>query len=82
MNILAAERHFMARNVEYIVKNLSPEDKAVFNCDILDVPMIDYGFLFGYGVHRWIIKEDDIDVPIDLSGHDLNIKFTIAYNRK
>lgn len=31
--------------------------------------------LYTYGVHKWIIKDEDVDIPVDLSGHDLNWYF-------
>jgi len=48
----------------------------------MDVPIIDYCLLFGYGINRWIIKGENLDVPIDLSGHDLNTKITMPYLRR
>lgn len=55
---------------------MSEEDKAMFRFDIMDIPMIEYCFLFCYGVHRWILKENGLNVPVDLSGHNLNTVFS------
>jgi len=62
-----------------MLKKLTPQDKAVFSFDIMDVPIVDYSVLFGYGINKWIIKAENLDVPVDLSGHDLNTKITIDF---
>jgi len=54
---------------------MTKQDKRDFEINCMHIHWIQYLMLYTYGVHKWILKDNKAQIPVDLSGHDLNWYF-------
>ena len=65
---------FASQNIEFLIKQLTPEERGRFEIDISSMDWRIYLTNYTYGLKKYVLKED-VSMPLDAHGLDLNVEY-------